>query len=120
MLRIVEVSPGDGGHVWLGLWAVPKSSTLDEAEAYMQSLRTDLFTDIEVEGPTDTEFKGMAARRWRGKGKHEGEKVEFSAALFEALSGVIAAALYVGAEDAWKIYRDELEVMVMSLGPAGD
>lgn len=120
LFDIVEVSPSDGGHVWLGFWAVPMASTIDEGVAYFESLGGDLFEEKEVLDPEDTKLNGMTARTWKGTGKHQGEDVEFVMALFEPRGGAIAAALYVGARDAWESYREELAAMVASIEPAGN
>ena len=118
-LRIVEIRPGDGGKTWVGLWAVPKATNLDEAEDYIASLNQDLFSSLEISRPTDRELNGMPARTAAGTGVHQGEDVEFILALFEPASGTVAAGLYVGAVDAWQSYVTELEEMVASLEPAG-
>jgi hypothetical protein len=118
--RVAEVSPEDGGHVWLGFWAVPMSGTIDEGQAYFESLGGDLFSDRKVSDPVDDSHNGMTTRTWKGTGKHDGEEVEFVMSIFEPRSGTIAAALYVGAKDAWQAYEDELAAMVASIQPAGD
>ena len=117
-IRILEANPGDGAHIWVGLWALPDARTLDEGVTYFTTLNRDLFTDLEVSEPEARELNGMAARILRGTAKRDGEAVELTMALFEARPGTIAAGLYVGAPDAWRTYREELESMLASLAPA--
>jgi hypothetical protein len=117
-LRIVEARPTDGRKVWVGLWAVPEVETLDDGVAYFGSLRQELFTDLELAKPDKAELGGMPARVTRGTARREGEAVELSLALFVPRQGRVAAALYVGAPEAWRAHAAELEKMVASLRPA--
>ena len=120
MFRVVEISPRDGSHVWLGVWALPQVATLDEGLVYLASLSGDLFTDLEASEPQSTEFRGMAARTLKGTGVHKGESVELAMALFAPREGSIAAILYVGAPDAWRAHAEELAGMVASLEVANE
>ncbi len=120
MFRIVEISPGDGSHIWFGIWALPDVATLDEGLTYLASLEQDLFTDLEASEPVATEFRGMDARTIKGTGVHEGESVELAMALFEPREGSIVTILYVGAPDAWRAHSEALAGMVASLEAAGE
>jgi len=117
-IRIVEAMPGDGTKLWLGAWVVPRASTLDRGLEYVVSLDGELFSDIAVSQPRETEIGGMKARALAGTAKREGEKVELAAVLFEARPGVIAVVLYVGLPDTWSKHRDELQRIVASVQPA--
>jgi len=116
-LRVVEVSPGDGSHVWLGVWALPDAGTLDEGAAYFASLRQDLFTEVDLSPPATATLHGMSARTSKGTAVRDGEAVELAVALFEPRVGAIVAALYVGEPDAWRMHSEELEAMIESLEP---
>ena len=83
-IRIVEAMPGDGTKLWLGAWVVPRASTLDRGLEYVTSLDGELFSDIAISPPRETEIGGMKARVLSGTAKREGEKVELAAVLFEA------------------------------------
>jgi hypothetical protein len=117
-LRIIEARPSDGRHLWVGLWVVPDATDLDQGEAYIASLRQDLFTDVEVSQPTTASLGGMPARLASGNALREGEPVELKIALFEPRAGIVAAALYVGIDEAWQEHRDELDAMAASIRPA--
>jgi hypothetical protein len=117
-IRIVEVMPGDGTKLWLGAWVVPRASTLERGLEYVTSLDGELFSDIVVSPPRETELGGMKARALSGTATREGEKVELAAVLFEARPGVIAVVLYVGRPDTWSAHRDELQRIVASVQPA--
>jgi hypothetical protein len=117
-LRIVEARPSDDRHLWVGIWVVPDATDLEQGKAYVASLRQDLFTDLEVSEPTSASLGGMPALLASGSARREGEPVELNVALFEPRAGIVAAALYVGKEDAWRDYRDELDAMATSIRPA--
>jgi len=117
-MRIVEARPADGRKLWVGLWAVPDIETLDDGVAYFRSLRQELFTDVELSAPEETELGGMSARVSHGAARREGGPVELKIALFQPRPGAVAAALYVGAPDAWRAHSAELDAMVASLRPA--
>jgi hypothetical protein len=117
-IRIVEAMPDDGTKLWLGAWVVPRASTLDRGLEYVTSLDGELFSDIALSPPRETELGGMKARALSGTAKREGEKVELAAVLFEARPGVIAVVLYVGRPDTWTKNRDALQRIVASVKPA--
>lgn len=117
-IRIVEAMPGDGTKLWLGAWVVPRASTLERGLEYVASLDGELFSDIAVAPPRETEIGGMKARVLAGTAKREGERVELAAVLFEARPGVIAVVLYVGLPETWSKHRDELQRIVASVQPA--
>lgn len=116
--RVVEISPGDGSHVWMGLWALPQAETLERAASYITSLRQELFTDVAMSEPAGATVNGMKALTSKGTAKREGEAVELAVALFEPRTGAIVAALYVGEVEAWRAHSAELEAMIGSLEPA--
>ena len=116
-IRIVEARPDDGSKIWVGLWGLPWVSNLDEAVEYLAGLNQDIFSEVEISRPKDTDLNGMAARTATGKAVHQGEEVEFIVALFEPRAGSIAIGMYVGAVDGWKDWEAELERMVKSLQP---
>jgi hypothetical protein len=116
--EVVEIAPGDGSHVWFGVWALPDISTLDEGLAYLVTLGGDLFADLETSEPKVTELQGMAARTIRGTGVYNDEDVEVALALFTPREGAVVAVLYAGAPGAWKEHAEALSGMVASLKPA--
>ena len=118
-IRIVEANPSDGAHLWIGLWAVPDASNLDEGTEYLQSLNADLFPDLDLSDPEKRDLNGMAARVAMGTATLDGEPVEMIIALFQPAEATVAVGLYVGAVDVWKDYEAELKAMVTSLRPAG-
>ena len=117
--RVVEIRPDDGGEAWVGLWSIPGASNLDEAVEYSSGLNRDLFSALEISRPKDTELNGMPARTASGSGTHQGQEVELILVLFEPREGSVAAGLYVGAENAWSTYEEQLRAMAASLAPAG-
>jgi hypothetical protein len=116
-LRVVEARPGDGRHVWVGLWVVPGARTLDEGADYFASLRQDLFTDVELSDVEKGNLAGMPSRHASGTAVREGAPVDLKIALFEPRAGIVAAALYVGEPEAWKQSAAELEQMAASIRP---
>ncbi len=114
-IRVVEANPGDGAEVWVGLWALPDISDLDEGMNYVASLNGDLFSEIEISRPEEREINGMPARVMTANAVHEGQDVELILALFVPRTGTVAAALYVGATDIWRSYETELRGMLNSL-----
>jgi hypothetical protein len=118
-IQIVEANPSDGAHLWIGLWAVPDASTLDEGIEYLQSLNADLFPDLTLSDPEQRDLNGMVARVATGTATLDSEPVEMIIALFQPRASAVAVGLYVGAVDVWQGYVAEREAMVASLAPAG-
>jgi hypothetical protein len=117
-IRIIEANPADGAQIWVGFWVVPGAATLQAGLEYAASLNRDLFTELGVSAPEVEELNGMDARVVRATARREGQEVEMILVLFKPRVGTIAAGLYVGAVDAWKAYRPQLEAMIASLEPA--
>lgn len=117
-IRIVEAMPGDGTKLWFGIWVVPRAATLEEGHAYVASLDGELFTDIVVSEPRETERGGMRARVISGTAKRDDEEVELAVVLFEPRPEVIAVALYVGRPDTWIKHSDELQRIIDSVEPS--
>ncbi len=117
-IRIVEANPGDGAEIWVGLWAIPDVTDLDEGMDYVASLNSDLFSEIEMSRPEEREINGMPARVMTATAVHDGQDVELLLALFVPRADTVAAGLYVGATDIWREYESELRGMMSSLQPA--
>jgi len=119
-IRVVEAMPKDGTRLWIGIWVAPRTSTLEKGLDYAASLDGSLFTDVEATEPEDATLGGMAAKKFHGTAKRQGESVEFAMALLEPRDGVIVSVLYVGEPETWSKHEAELTAIVESLRPAGN
>jgi hypothetical protein len=117
-IRIVEAMPIDGSKLWIGLWVIPRVSTLNEGIEYIASLDAELLTEIEATAPREQVLSGMPAKTFSGTALRHGEAVEFAVALFEPSPQVIAIALYVGRPKTWARHAGELNEIRDSLTPA--
>lgn len=114
-IRIIEAMPMDESKLWIGLWIVPRVSSLDEGLEYIASLDGELFTDVASTPPRHRELSGMPAIVFSGTGLRHAEPVEFAVALFEPSPRLIAIALYVGQPQTWSKHAAQLDAVRDSL-----
>ena len=117
-IRILEAMPSDGTKLWFGIWVAPRVDSIDRGLDYLESLDTELFSQIDASEPRETELGGMRAMTFYGTAVRQEEDVEFAVALFQLRPEVIVVALYVGRPDTWNRHEEALAAIVESLSPA--
>jgi hypothetical protein len=117
-IRVLELSPEDGSHAWMGLWVPPDIEDLEAAARYLGGLYEHILQDVEADEPASDELNGMAADWVTGTARLEGESVRFLVVYFQVTPKTAALSLWAATPETVEAHRAELEAMIRSIRPA--
>lgn len=117
--RIISLEPERSeGVMWVGLWAPPSLTDLEDAADYISTLGADLLSDVEITSERTETVNGATVRIYSGRGVTEGpdgsHEVLFDLALMQ-LSGKVAAAAFLGEAAARAAHGEALRGVLASM-----
>jgi hypothetical protein len=115
--RVITVMPNDDSILWFGTWVPEYLHSLDAAQEYLSSLDEFLVDEPTLVKTDDVNLNDMPARYFKGKGKKNGDPVDFFVMLFELSQENIGIAIYIGPPETTNTHLLVLRGMMKSITP---
>ncbi len=118
--NVISAYPTDGSLLWLGMWIMRQSTSVDDAVERLKAMELGLFEDVKLlKEPWTESVGGFEARCYKGTGRFKGETtVESFMAFFELPGEKVGALGFIGEPDGVKAHQAELETLLRSLEAA--